>query len=721
MSLISIKNKWDIAIDGQGYMLRGTPESPRYRVNQGSLFNQRYAQGDRSYNDLSQFWFTVQTDWFTGIKSEQTWEDDGKYYVSTNMDPLTEPGILQTALSHDSNAGYTFTESIACGSDGLVSADSGKFIGTAEDTGTSEPKIYKEGSPTWSDITPTHINSSNLDCCTLYQRSGVLWAGFSVEQGYAGVPVVSYNTTGVVSAWYNCSTNIINAIDTIDTGYPDYEGIQSCLAMVAYDDDHYVFVNTHNINTGANIKWHLMTTDETEPTTSGAWTRLATGYGAKAISCAEYGGNIYFLTYAESTTIAELWKYDLANTNLISIQRFHDTNFKTDYNCKYLFTLNGKLIITVPDREIWEYDGSTVSRIYTKNETKNNLGQHIYSTDLYYGGQVVADKAYWHNLIYDGTNFHNWIKDPIDSDSDAFVPLFVTTDNKWYGTSTYDDTKLYGMATGSYKGTTGKNFLIINNINTISGVDKISYFVDLIFDPLQENDVINIYYTTDELTTSTSWTLLGTASYSVDGDSVIKKRLLFDDNVTFRKIWFKIDMENDSTSTPRLKDFIFAYLPKPHQDAVWTMTINCSDYADDWQGAKDTRRGREIKEKLWLLLRNQETVDYQDINYATTTLDGNYTAGSTTINVDDTSEFPESGRLMIGDTIYYYTGKTQTSFTGVTDGEKETQSTNQTDGTQVHNGFKVKIQSIDTIMPTGHKTDTREGEFDIQVSLREVR
>ena len=48
-----------------------------------------------------------------------------------------------------------------------------------------------------------------------------------------------------------------------------------------------------------------------------------------------------------------------------------------------------------------------------------------------------------------------------------------------------------------------------------------------------------------------------------------------------------------------------------------------------------------------------------------TRLVGNHTAGSTTLNVESTLDWPEDGKIGIGGILYYYTGKTDTTLTGI--------------------------------------------------------
>jgi len=68
---------------------------------------------------------------------------------------------------------------------------------------------------------------------------------------------------------------------------------------------------------------------------------------------------------------------------------------------------------------------------------------------------------------------------------------------------------------------------------------------------------------------------------------------------------------------------------------------------------------------------------------AQTTLNGAILAGDVTITVPDTSEFPNTGRILIESEIIQYAGKTATTFTGCTRGNLSTVAAGHANGTVV--------------------------------------
>ena len=83
---------------------------------------------------------------------------------------------------------------------------------------------------------------------------------------------------------------------------------------------------------------------------------------------------------------------------------------------------------------------------------------------------------------------------------------------------------------------------------------------------------------------------------------------------------------------------------------------------------------------------------HQDGN---TTLTANISNGSTTpIPVVSTAGFLSAGGLIIGDEIIAYTGKTDTTFTGITRGTKGTSSSAHTSGTAISEAQTVTVGGI---------------------------
>src|SRR3972149_616415 len=143
MSFVAIKSKFHVALDGQGLILQGAPDRLAYKQEQAPVYNARFGEGDRSYNDLSAWWYFVQTSWAAGFKEVVSWLDDAMYLFSTNMDVYSEPGAIK--LSKKQTLDNDFAASLACGTEGTVNSNFRKYVGMSSDA------IF-EAQPTWTDI-----------------------------------------------------------------------------------------------------------------------------------------------------------------------------------------------------------------------------------------------------------------------------------------------------------------------------------------------------------------------------------------------------------------------------------------------------------------------------------------------------------------------------------------------------------------------------------------
>lgn len=123
--MINIRSKYHVALNNIGLILQNAPTNPAYSVEQAPLYNNRFAQGDRTYDDFAKWWYWAQTDWFQGIKNDTSWDDDAKYYLSTNIDTFSEVGSIK--LLKQPQLVNTFNEEIVCGIETPVSSP---IIGT---------------------------------------------------------------------------------------------------------------------------------------------------------------------------------------------------------------------------------------------------------------------------------------------------------------------------------------------------------------------------------------------------------------------------------------------------------------------------------------------------------------------------------------------------------------------------------------------------------------
>lgn len=707
MSFIDTKSEFHVALDGQGLLLQGAPDRIAYQQGQAPLYGQRFASGDRSYNDLSSWWYFVQTSWSAGIKDTVSWADDAKHYYSTNIDTWSENGAIKLARLQALH--NTFSENIICGVEAEVAGTSYMFIGT-DDNGSSEPVIYRYNGSSWVDIASGQLTSGQNVIAQMSGRSGVFW-----------ISTVGSGTTNVVVTWDGTTFTdqtayIYNAGATISFNP------KSSRTHVTYQNMQYVFVDDYT-GAGGTYNYALVKTSTVNPSAAGHWSSVfqVSNTSSTPVASAIFDSKIYYLL--SRGTAAELRVYDIANDADTQVNVFQNTVLNLwGVGDKYLNVVNGKLIITIPNKEIWQIDSnSALSRIFTVDDYKtSNLAQEARAY-LQRGCVVSDNKAWWGNLMYDGTYFHNTFKEVTDSTTSRLYPVFVDSNGLIWHSDDVNDSKLYSinLSGTSYKGTADKNYLVFNNFDNISGIDKMAYSVTILFKPLIAGQKIAVEYLTGELTSSSTWTVLGNVNYTTDGGVVTDKTLFFPVGSTFKKVWIRVKLEATSgTDTPTVTDFIMEYLPTPSYKKNWTINVNCGDEVKTLSGRLVQTTARELKGRLERSWWTKSVLDFQDLDYASTLLNGALTNSATTITVDSTRDFPEQGRLRIDDEEITYTGKTQATFTGCTRGARSTRAVTHSDNAVVNNAYKVVITDMSARVPIA--LENRELEYIMGISIREV-
>ena len=707
MSFINTRGRFHVALDGVGLLLQGAPDRPGYIQSQAPIYGNRFASGDRDYNDLSQWWYFVQTDWSGGFKDTVSWANDAKYYLSTNIDAWSENGAIKlTREQYPSGAGgdNDFTYEIICGTVGDLNGMIKKFVGLG-DGADSRPHIYSADpgeDQAWTDISTTTIGTNQNIIAQMSCRLGILWVS-TVGIGMTW-KVITYDG----STWTDQSAYI--------DSYLTYQGMSS-RCHVEYAGTMYMFVDN-----GWDNQYACCKTTQVNPSAAGHWSLVfeVTKTAGLPISAAAYNGNIYYLV--NQIYYAELWAWNIVASSRTLVQRFNSGNLNNwSIGDKLMVILNGKLIITIPNKEIWEMDGSTLTQIYKIEESKYNDGHPEVTPYLYYGAVISDNKAWWGNLMYDGTHFYNLWKNDADSTSNRPFPLFADTSNRIWESHSGDDSVCWSVnitTGGFYKGDADKNFLVFSNFDNVAGVDKLAYSCTILFKPLTPGQSIKIEYFLGEWSTSASWTALGTTSYSIDGGTVRDKTFFFGVNVVFKKIWFRVKLESSGLNTPTMNDLVMEYLPMPTYKKLWQLRINCGDEVKDLAGSLVETTGRELRARLEVAWWTKALLDWQDFDYATTTLNGSLTNIATTITVYDTKDFPEQGRLKIDDEEIFYTNKTPTTFTGCTRGARGSRAVFHNSAAVVNNAYKVIVTDLEAEVPI-HLED-KQLEYVTTVTLREA-
>lgn len=919
MSFVATKNKFHVALDGQGLILQGAPDRPAYIARNAPVYGTRFASGDRDYNDLSQWWYFIQTDWSGGFKDSQSWADDAKFYYSANIDAFSKTGSIQ--LMRKPAQVKDFTEAVSCGLETSLSAgvlvsswrspsattNPNNFDGTSfgsigygnwtnptnvysdnasnataaqgggkyqhysgfgfsipagativgvesrmeaactQETGengtqifmslmedgtsvdaadiwntasrshpaqpailTGSQVLYTRGgsSDLWGgdpgELTSTIVNNSNFGCQIHGNRSSnptstnyevdylqlriyyrlaatdrALYIGTDSSNGLSQPVVYASDDDGAtfddistaeftnngrksfmhLSAPFGVlwaltmtyGTNEANLVNTWDgdTWTDQSASVAGVVALtptnsrcaVAVADEQYVFVD--NPDEG----YALVKTSVVVPTSSSDFELVferAASQAAPFAAC-EYNGDIYYLVGTDvfSNAVArgaELRKYDIAADVDTLVKVFKGgISIRVDYGSNNCLVNTGvSLVITIPGNEIWEIQGTALTRIYKQDEDKAYLGGDAFGNPgqnrpfLRGGGVVSSNKVWWGNLIYDPVQrvfFHGHLNFSDDTvyPENLVVPIVVDRQDTIYYISENDISYLESYNpgsgnSGSFKsGASNTAFLVFSNHDKLQSIDKLLHMVTIGFEPFDTAEEIKVYYSflPSPSTAISDWTLLGSASASVDGASVVFKNMLFPSGTVGKKVWFRVELSGDTTSTPQLNDFTLEYLPVPDYKKEWQIIGNIADEVKRLDGALTEDTARELKSRLERAWWTKSQLDFQDLDYASTALvDNPLTNSATTVTVTSTQDFPEQGRIKIDDEEIFYLGKTPTQFTGCVRGVRGTKAVQHSAAAVVHNGFKAIVLGVEVRVPV--IAEGKHLEYTFALNLREV-
>lgn len=715
MSFVNTKGKFHVALDGVGLLLQGAPDRNAYKMSNAPVYGTRFASGDRDYNDLSQWWYLTQTDWSGGFKDDKSFDDDAKYYYSSNIDAYSKPGSIQLEKSI---AQYV---ALALGTgDEVFDVKYLSFVDSAGSDRNQLLAITNSGAVDITYGTPVLFASENNDQNFVMSHRGYIW-GLGDSITWTNAPTSSLPLSTLTERKSNVQSVITGTIDKAYCG-------------VSVGDTLYVF------GKATNGKMWCAKTSAAAPTTDGEWTKVfeitpEDTYGGQMAGAVLYENKIIFMTTAED--IWCLYSLDVSTGVVTLMNTFvGGSQISNNYRgAKYVRLFNGGVLITVVydddygKGEVWFWDGNTLEQIYKTDKDKDAMSTEEPITFLTGGATILGNRAYWGNLIYDGTHFYNGSK-TVD-DSLTYPTEILGTDGVYIYTTDWRETggdKHSVISRFDPNGTTYKGganhsaFLVCSQYDKLQSIDKLLNTFTIGFEKLLTGQEINVYYTTnpvpDPNITTGGWALLGSATYAADGGSVVSKVLKFPEGTIAKKVWIRIELVSPTAGTPVLIDKTLEYLPMPEYKKQWTFYANCGNEVKKLDGRLVETTARELKSRIEKMWWTKSGLDFQDVDYATTLLNGSLTSTATTITVDSTVDFPEQGRIKIDNEEILYTGKTPTTFTGCIRGSRGTLGAAHSDNAVVNNAYKVIIIGLEESVPI--ILQDKQLEYIVGITIREI-
>jgi len=716
-----VKNKYHVAINGSGYILRGAPAKPAYSRSVVPSQVERLAISDLAYSDFAGtgLFYLAQTDWSAGIKSEKVWRDDAKFYYSTNIDTYSEPGSIKLPLDVAQETG--FSNSVVCAVYGeaerVSAAIASEYFGGDAGGGALSPDLMYKTSETANWTSLASLNSSN--------RSLVSQVLTHKNKIFFNSCPIGTNTTEVIKNYYQGS--VTDHTGAVSAAIAWASAPTASRAMCIIAGTIYAGVDRISSNFCGVVK-----SADGGTTWSSVFEINGKHFIADMIG---YGDGIYYLLDTnDGSGGLELRFYDLVNSADALIKRFPygyawrkwTTGSGTEYTTargtggRYLFVFNGKLVVTAPQKsgygEIWDYDETTLRRIFVVDETKEAIGGDATSY-IDNGGCEHKNRLHWGNLVYDGEYFFNGVKNFNDTTDQMTVPIFSNGNLLYYsGAKGQQMASIMRENSGVYRSVVDKNYLVFSEMAPVASIDKLFYSLTVIFDVLDVAELIKIEYSIDDRVT---WTNIGTVTPASEGSGT-KREFVIPNNVIYNKIWFRVNLNGDGTSTPKLNDLIIAYKPMPNYKNRWVMRLAMSDEVKLLNNQIDERRGYEMSSELWNEKLIKQSVLFEDVDYMECNLVSAMASGATSALVDKTNRFPRQGRVRavsggVAEEMYY-TSATPNKILGITRGARGTRARAYVSG-KLKNDYDVYVEDIKTEL---NFTDEKKNESIAQVMLIEL-
>ena len=690
LNMTDIRNKYHVALNSVGYMLKGAPGKPAYTRSVVPSQVNRLAISDLEYSDFAGtgLFYLAQTDWSAGIKNESVWRDDGKYYYSTNLDTYSYPGEIK--VEKELVLEETFSTDVYCGVTASVNGVVNTYVGTYKDTNI---KVYKESSGTWTEVAGSVFGTSQNAPTYIVGHKEKIWVG----------------TTGGGNV--DCldafdGTNWVDHQGAIDTA----TGWNAKASRSACEVGGTLFVGVEDY---LNDECALVSTDD-----SGATWDLVKDFGFEAniVAMCDFNSKLYYIFYSSGFTYLRV--YDPATSVDGLVYSFGNVGAmpNTSVSDKILKVFLGKLVITV-NTKIFEYDGNDMNEIWKRDTKKNVIGSEADSY-VYYGCVEKDNKLFWGNLVYDGEHFFNHKKPLGDASNRTATPLCVDSSGDIiYMLFIGDDESIYVNAS-TYKATTAKNFIIFSEMAPVVSIDKLLYSVTAIFEKMLSGDEINIEYSINNRVT---WVTAKNLTYASEG-TVVKREIIIPGSILFNKIWWRVSLANtNGTSSPILLDLIMAYRPMPEYKNRWQMRLNFSDGVKLLNRQNDDREGDDMNSQLWNEKLIKRQIKFEDVDYIECTVNGALSKTATSALITANKKLPLQGRIRaisgsVSEEMYYTTAKVD-RIMGITRGARGTVARAYPSGQVLDNGYNVYVEDISTSLAF---TDEKKTESIAQVLLIEA-
>lgn len=658
----SIRAKYHVAINGKGFILRGSPSSPRYLKEEAPSQVNRLGVGDLEYASLNgsgwNYW--TQTDWSGGFQKLKH-KDDGSFKDGQAVEVLQK--YSQVTLQN----GFTSAVSISGShSYGTHAVHEGFLaLGTVK---AGAAKVFKLTSGSTLSTLSAYAGISAVNSMSRFKNDTLI--GLTRTSGTLKT-LARLNGTSTLSA-FRSANPIVRAVKGIGIRAYTGERVASLSGDVLYySTDLSTFTSAYQA-----------------------------GKNRKISKIEELNGAPYF--WIEENQRVEMFRWDEFAERAYPIYTFDNlTNWGVTKYISFIVisgTSNGKSVA-------FAFNGARLWQIF---DDQLQDSSYDFSKPFEFQGNLQTKGAMWDGQIWAPGLYGKFA-------SVQYTP-FANFYNRAYSFAitgslmklAYTDTSKYAISGHVISSEFGAN---------IGGVDKLVNSVNINTKALATGQMIEVLRSTDG---GSIFTSVGTAKFSTDG--AVTKKLLYFPSGFVTKLWnYKTVLVGPGTSTPTLNDITFEYRPIPDLKKRWSLSLDAGDDLVLLNRQKEQRDGKALMNELWLEKQAKRTVVFEDVDSFDIDLLSAMNSTQSSARVKDVRLMPPKGRMRIvvsgAAEEMTYTSADGGVIKGISRGQKGTVARAYTSAHSIDNNYTVIVANVREQV---NDTDQNKTESIAQITLLEV-
>ena len=682
MSAVGVGTKYQCAINGVGYLLAANG----YFKKDANVLVPRFSTGEQGLTDLDLFKSLSQVD-FTGGSFQRNFADPTKFSLIQNMIPNTFDNLLYPTPAPTNFDASSYMAWRSTRVQNVIYKGELYFAANGLGSVASAYGAVYKYVPSTKTITSVLLGftAAVTDMAVLNDKLYVATGGggLYVFDGTTGATLTGVNPYAVVSF----KDRIVMNGSTGSAGSGDMYSIDK--------DNNQVFLGkagAFNVPVSQMLSYNSRV------------------YIGKPDGLFIYDGvQISPLIDAANDYLADNFKY---------LAEYQGVMYFTRRNC--VFSFNGSTIEKVLEFANYEtivYMSTGGNRLYVMTQvvktSSDKLGTasdtSLYEFDgvgwfEYHHTTVSSTYATPIGFMYYGDDtYRHLIQMYVDNSGFSQVQMKITDQNKEF------------IAATSNVGT-----IISSEFDAdFPNVDKYFDAMSCAYDNIAASDTIEMQFRVLTGVTWTAWQSLGSLTNASTLNTLKRFETAYDG--TFRKIQFKIIVTRTATSNLAIRNWDADYYLSPDSTWQWDLTLQTMGSQGVplplLDNTTESKSAAELRDNIYVARHTDAPIGFEDIDFANTT--GTHTSGVTTINVDTTKTFRDSGYIKIEDEIIKYTGRTSTSFTGCTRGVLGTSAAaHNTAGTKVNMYYRAVVKSINNERVITPNLQAQESQ--IQVTLQEA-